>query len=217
MKQTPQSVAEAIQALSPDPRPKPAPTPDAVVAAGENVSMPTATVAQLIATVERLFERVDRGEAGSVELLRGVLAEHGGLLQQTLRPENRLHPDISDLNPLGERDHPRPPLKRPCFFLGMALDQPTLTLDEITLLNSVTGPLELPAKNWRIVLLRDGGGGEALHISVPFKSFDDIRSLEGGWQRVVRDLLGIGTKPQNTDSLLERIAALEAKLSTTTH
>lgn len=193
----------------------PAP-PDAPLEAAAAEGVPLATAAQLVALVERLFERVDRGEQGSAEALREVLAQHSTTLKQTLSPENRLHPDISDYNPRGERDHPRERLRRPCFFLGVPLDQPTLTVDEIELLNSVATPLEMPAPNgagkWRVALLRDGGGGEALYISVPFKSFDDLRGLTGGWQGVIRALQGTGVEPTTQDTLLSRIAALESMI-----
>lgn len=180
----------------------------------DNYGLPLQTAAQLVAMVEKLFERVDRGEQGSAELLREVLAQHSSTLKQTLSPENKLHPDVSDYNPHGERDHPRDRLRRPCYFLGVPLDQPTLTVNEIALLNSIDAPLEMAAPNgagkWRVALLRDGGGGEALYVSVPFKGFDDLRSLPEGWQGVIRTLKAGGTEPVNQDSLLARIASLES-------
>jgi hypothetical protein len=213
-------LAAEVTRLAPPP-PSPAEPSDAASSefpssAGESPvegGLPLATAAQLIATVEKLMERVDRGEQGSMELLREILQQNSGHLKQFLSPENRLHPDISDYNPDGERDHPRPRLRRPCYFLGIPLDQVALTKDEIVLLNSVTHPLEIKQKNWRIAFLRDGGGGEALYISVPFNSFDDIRGLEGGWQRVTRELLGLGSKPVDQDLLLERLEKMEALLA----
>ena len=176
--------------------------------------LPLQTAAQLVAMVEKLFERVDRGEQGSSELLREVLAQHSHTLKSTLSPENKLHPDVSDYNPAGERDHPRDKLLRPCYFLGIPLEQPTLTVSEIDLLNSVSGPLEMPAPNgagkWRVAFLSDGSGGSALYVSVPFKGFDDLRGLQNGWQGVIRTLQAGGSTPTNQDSLLARITALEA-------
>ena len=209
-----EDIAAAIEAIVP-PR-EPRATAVAVEASPAEVeqAIPMATAAQLIATVEKLFERVDKGEKEASSLLQQVLDQHGLALKKMLSPDNRMHPDISDYNPRGERDHPRPPLKRPCFFLGVPLEQPSLTYDEIELLNSIPGPLELKDKNWRVAFLRDGGGGEALYISVPYRGFDDLRSIDavGGWQGVLRQLTGIGSTPVSQDSLLERIAALEATL-----
>lgn len=54
------------------------------------------------------------------------------------RPENVSHPDVSVLNPLGERDHPRPALKCRQFWWGGFLEQRTdLSLDEIALVNAL--------------------------------------------------------------------------------
>jgi len=207
-RKTDAELAAEFAALPDLPEPEPKPEPE------DNYGLPLQTAAQLVAMVEKLFERVDRGEQGSAELLREVLAQHSTTLKQTLSPENKLHPDFSDYNPHGERDHPRKQLRRPCFFLGVPLEQPTLTYDEIELLNSITAPLEMPAPSgngkWRVALLRDGGGGEACYISVPFKSFDDIRSLPEGWQGVIRKLQVGGTETLGQDSLLARIASLEA-------
>jgi len=196
------------------------PMPEPAAPSEDTPGLPLQTAAQLVAMVEKLFERVDRGEQGSAELLREVLAQHSSTLKQTLSPENRLHPDVSDYNPAGERDHPREKLNRPCFFLGVPLEAPTLTVSEIALLNSVHGPLEMPAPSgagkWRVAFLRDGGGGEALYVSVPFKGFDDLRGLPAGWQGVIRSLQSGGTETIGQDSLLARIASLEAMVKSIT-
>lgn len=181
----------------------------------------TPSAEQFNAVITRLMDRMDKGEAQALTVLQSILDQHKDQLKQTLSPENRLHPDVSDYNPDGERDNPRPALNRPCYFLGMPLDASTLTKAEIMLLNSVTAPLESTAQmngiagseKWKVVLLRDGGGGEALYISVPFKGFDDIKAIPGGWQYVVRCLLTGGSAPVTQDSMQTRIAALEAMIA----
>lgn len=190
--------------------------PDVAPEVAELGDAPTAE--HFNAVITRLMDRMDKGENQALTILQTILDQHKDQLKQTLSPENRLHPDVSDYNPDGERDHPRPALNRPCYFLGMPLDASTLTKGEILLLNSVTEPLESTMQlngiagsdKWKVVLLRDGGGGEALYISVPFKGFDDIKAIPGGWQYVVRSLITGGSAPVTQDSMQTRIAALEA-------
>jgi len=56
-------------------------------------------------------------------------------------PENITAPLVSDTNPLGERDHPRPRLKCPMYFGGTPIGSPRssaeLTAEEIESLNVV--------------------------------------------------------------------------------
>jgi len=58
------------------------------------------------------------------------------------RPENNPGPLVSDFNPDGERDHPRPPLRSTMYFgsspIGTPQDNSQLTTDEIQALNTVT-------------------------------------------------------------------------------
>lgn len=207
-----EEVLAQVTAMAPEP---PKRTP-AAVAEPPTVDIPVESIASLVASIEKLAESADRGDERATLMLKSVLAEHGLLLKSQLSPENRLHPDISYLNPLGERDHPRPRLKRVCLFLGMPLERDQLTLDEINLLNSIPGPLEIKDKNWRVVFLRDGGGGEVLYISVPYRTMDDLRSIEGGWQRILRDLLAQGTQPQTQELVAEQLAELRAQVAALT-
>lgn len=187
------------------------PKPDVAVPA---VQMPVELVAMLMGTLEKLQDKFDRDptDAESRDALTAILREHGSALKSVLRPENQLHPDVSAYNPLGERDHPRPRLKRPCYFLGVPLDAPNLDREEIDLLNAFTQSMEVPSMNWKAVFIRDGSGREALYLSVPFSSFDDLRGL-GSIKHICRTIQGQGTRPQNPDVLLERINALEAALA----
>jgi hypothetical protein len=204
-----------VKAMAPEPPPR----TTAAVAETPNVEIPTQTAAAILAGFEALIARVDRGEEGAAGLMATVLADHGLMLKKNLNPENKLHPDINYQNPKGERDFPRPPLTRLCYWLGIALEQPALTWEEIDLLNSITMSLELKEKSWKVVLLRDGSGRETLHISTPYRSRDDL-NIEGGWQRVLRDLLATGTRPEtsellreSSDKMAEQIATLTARLN----
>ncbi len=51
--------------------------------------------------------------------------------------ENAFAPEISQYNPLGERDNPRPELRCKMIWVGFKLAKVALTLDEITLLNQM--------------------------------------------------------------------------------
>ena len=55
---------------------------------------------------------------------------------QKQRPENVAGPEISALNPLGERDHPRPELPCPKVWLGgFPIDREQSTREELELIN----------------------------------------------------------------------------------
>jgi hypothetical protein len=78
-----------------------------------------------------------------IEAIRGnatdrVSAEaeiHARAMKKQLHPENEVCPQKSVFNPLGERDHPRPPLRYE-FFLGpYPLEAQTLLSKEIEYLN----------------------------------------------------------------------------------
>jgi hypothetical protein len=174
----------------------------------------------IAAGVARLLEKIEGEDTSekvrvdSMQMLREILDSHGKLLKSTLSPENRLHPDISSYNPLGERDHPRPPLKRPVFVLGVPVLAVQCTLDEINALNWFTVSLEIPARKWRAVILHDGQGGELLYISKPYRNFDDTRefSAVGGILGICRVFQAEGHRPQNQDHLFDRIAQLEEQI-----
>jgi hypothetical protein len=185
------------------------------------VALPTEVVGHLLSLIDRYQARLDAEptDMRSHEALKEILREHGQSLKNHLRPENQLHPDISAYNPLGERDHKRPGLKRPCFFMGVPLEQPTLTWGEIDVLNKFSHSLECDspsgAGKWRAVLLRDSAGSEVLYFSVPFRSWDDLRGI-GSLSSVASFIYAGGKRMGSADDLqaqnvelLERLRVLE--------
>lgn len=163
-----------------------------------------------------------------IEALRGMQApagltkdDLGDLLQsnaegmrRALKPENAQHPGVSDYNPLGERDHPRPALSRKVFMSGMELKQDELTADEINLLNGFSNNMEARNGQWRAELRRTATKGiEDLVIHVPTASADE-RSELPSLTALLLELKG-GAQAADPLSLAKRVAELEAKLAGT--
>ena len=83
---------------------------------------------------EQLIEAIRGNAAESVEQQAEI---HARVLRQQLYPQNDTCPQISPYNPLGDRDHPKPPLKC-AFFLGpYPLEPETLTVREVELMNQL--------------------------------------------------------------------------------
>jgi hypothetical protein len=82
----------------------------------------------------RLIDAIKGNQTGRVEAEAQI---HALAMRKQLRPDNEVHPDISVYNPLGERDHPRPPLKCPMFLGPYPLEEQTLLSKEITYLNQL--------------------------------------------------------------------------------
>jgi|TARA_R110000824_G_scaffold360437_2_gene548178 hypothetical protein len=82
-----------------------------------------------------------RGDAGSIgpTEIADIAARAAA---KARRPENNPGPLVSDYNPVGDRDHPRPPLRATMYFgsspIGTPQDNAQLTKGEIEALNEVT-------------------------------------------------------------------------------
>jgi ribosomal protein S15P/S13E len=164
----------------------------------------------LISTIEKLHQRLDadREDDGSRTALVQILDTHGAALKAALRPENQLHPDVSYANPEGERAHPRARLKRNAFLLGIPLQPDSLRKVEVDALNRFTESLEIPGKKWQARILRDAGGGEVLYISLPFRSFDDLRHV-GGLLDILNAIHAEGKRPDTNDVIADRLEKAE--------
>jgi hypothetical protein len=84
------------------------------------------------------FDRlVDAIRGGQTDRVEAEAAIHARAMKAQLHPTNEVSPQKSVFNPLGERDHPRPPLK--CeFFLGpYPMEAQTLLAKEIDYLNQL--------------------------------------------------------------------------------
>jgi hypothetical protein len=78
-------------------------------------------------------ERADREDLTTEEARKS-----GRSLGATGVYENRMPPEISDYNPLGERDNPRDELRCKMIWVGFKLTKAGLSKDEIALLNEVS-------------------------------------------------------------------------------
>lgn len=79
-----------------------------------------------------LIEALARANA---EALSSAMADHHRKTDPTVREME--YPAISPLNPLGEREHPRPEIDGEVFFVGWRMDAKAHTLEEIELINQV--------------------------------------------------------------------------------
>ena len=160
----------------------------------------------LLMIAERMSTQAPGGL--SKDDLREVMESNSEGVRRALKPENARHPDVSAFNPMGERDHPRPKLRRKTFWIGIPLLQDELTAEEIDLFNQIDHPMEARNGTWRAELKN---GGEELHINFPNATIDDRMDLPS-MKLLMRELIG-GTKAVDADSLAARVAELEKQLA----
>jgi len=143
--------------------------------------------------------------------LAQVLESNADGMRRALKPENARHPDVSDYNPLGERDHPRSALKRKCFMGGFELLASEMTEPMILLLNSFEHNMEARNGQWRIELRRTSTKGiDELHLMVPMATTDQRSDLPSLYD-MLRELHG-GSKAVDSETMAVRVAELEKKL-----
>lgn len=194
------------------------PSPPSVQAGSGPGAMPgvpsnDAVLLILMQTIERLCDKLDADprDNQTLDALQAILAQNAGMLKETFKKENARHPDISHYNPLGERDHPRPRLRRPVRFLGIPFEhQDELTREEIELLNSFEHSMETPDHRWRASIVRTMNGGDGLHISVPFSGFDDLRGVQ--LVPVLKAILG-GKQSHHGQTADDQVAGLRAEIA----
>lgn len=145
------------------------------------------------------------------EQLEKILEGTAKSTRKALKPENDTAPDVSAFNPRGERDHPRPRLRRKTYWAGAELHHDELTLDEIELFNQVEHTVEARHGSWRAELKRTGSDGTSeLHVTFPCRNTDDRMDLPS-MALMMRELLG-GTKAVDPISLAEQVAELQQQL-----
>lgn len=89
-----------------EPVAEPIPEPPVVAAP----AMPSAPIAMTLEQLQALLAANSASTQQNTQALADALTQ--GIKQaQPQRPSNEIAPDVSDANPLGERDHPRPGLK----------------------------------------------------------------------------------------------------------
>lgn len=131
--------------------------------------------------------------------------------------ENQFHPDVSFLNPLGEKDHPRPELKVRMTWVGHKLTKEGLSREEIDLLNRIKpGSYRVTkADGSRIkfdcVAAEDAFGNiERLSFHFPCKSVED-RHNHASMASYLREAMG--ESMPRVDYLLAEIDKLKAELA----
>lgn len=83
---------------------------------------------------DRLIDAIRGNQTDRVNVEADI---HARALKKQLHPENETCPGISVFNPLGERDHPRPPLQCEMFLGPYPLEAQTLLTKEIEYLNKL--------------------------------------------------------------------------------
>jgi hypothetical protein len=155
------------------------------------------------------------------ELLSTILTQSGAAQAQAMklvmRRENDKYPERSHFLPrglyddAGEPQAPKLTFTRPTFFQEARLGGELETEEEIELCNRFTETRELTAKQWRAEV-RQVGGKEQLHITVPSRTVDDRMNLPGEFRLILMELLG-GPEAVNPVMLQKQIADLQARVA----
>jgi hypothetical protein len=174
---------------------------------------PQAPANDIAAALLLAVEKLTPAQGITGEQLQQILEGNAQSTRKALRPEQETHPDISDFNPKGERDHPRPRLSHKVIFCGMELHEDELKVGEIELFNRFTHSCLARNGSWRAEVKPavKGGKGE-LHIIIPVATTDDRMELPNGMSLILTELLG-GTRAVDPASLAERVAELEKQLA----
>lgn len=173
---------------------------------------------RLVTLTEEQFNRLlaQGGGAGKDDVFAKQLAEAH---RQAIRPENPIAPGISVYNPLGERDHPNPPLLAKTYQNGIELEHESLSRDEITLINRLTpGDYKITKADLTQVkfLVRDEADGNGVvqkrHLAFPCKDLEDRLGLPG-IVPMLREVLGETLTSADLERLQAQNAVLTAKLA----
>lgn len=134
------------------------------------------------------------------------------------RKENPNYPEQSVFHPRGKFDHegiplkPKATFKRPTFFMDVRLGGELETEDEIELCNRFTQDRLARNGKWKAIIKNKGELNEELHIEIPSKTMDDRMENAYPFAIILRELLE-GAAAVNQETLIQRIADLEAKLA----
>lgn len=179
-----------------------------------NSAQQLAGLQQLLQTQQdREKSRTDREDLDTAEARKS--GRHVGA---TGAYENNFPPAISALNPLGDRDHPRPDLKCDIIWVGYKMPKEALSRTEIELLNALEpGEYRVTkADGKRIPFTVQGKVGfdgrlERLTIHFPCKNTED-RQNHLSMSAYLLEVLG-RTQP-SVEQLLNQVKALQAELAT---
>lgn len=191
---------------------------------------PNTGMAQILAQIAAMQQETARliaemkanSGSGDSSVIEKLIAQQERLIVKT-RPENPDAPMISDYNPLGERDHPKPPLKCPMFWVGYDLRTDTLTPMEVELLNQLQPgefrvtkadgtkiPLKVEAK-YADTYDEATGRFKVEKMNVWFPTKGDHRQNHGSMVGYLRQVL-YGAVP-SSDELQAEVARLKAELA----
>lgn len=120
------SKPDAAQA-APEPDPTPAVAPALPALDANAMAVVAAFAQQLLAGQQAL----------TAENLKAQADAYAASMKVAMRPENADPPLISDFNPEGDRDHPRPVLPYPVTMNGAELPPELLTVEELRLLAQI--------------------------------------------------------------------------------
>lgn len=175
--------------------------------------------ADLALAILSLAEAIKSGKSDT-SALAGQLAgiEKFLLDQEGQRPHENLYPPMkSDMNPEGDRDHPRSELKCKMYWVGYKMTKDNLRTSEIALLNRVQpGDYRVTKGDGKnipfTVLARQDAAGklERLNFHFPCKDADD-RASHLSMESYLREVLG---EVASTESLRAQIEQLKQQLST---
>ncbi len=91
--------------------------------------------ANAMAVVAAFAQQLLAGQqALTADNLKAQADAYAASMKTAMKPENQDPPLMSDFNPAGDRDHPRPELPYPFTMNGAELPKELLTVEEITLL-----------------------------------------------------------------------------------
>jgi hypothetical protein len=120
-----QALEAAMLGTAPSPTPEPAPAP---AINPDVLALAKALAMEMMAGQRQINE----------ELVDRQADAYAGAMKTAMKPENASPPLMSDFNPKGDRDFPRPALQ--CAFTMGSAEMPPelLTVEEIELLNQIT-------------------------------------------------------------------------------
>lgn len=156
----------------------------------------------------------------AVALLAQIQAETLAFQQQALaedrrvRPrENATDPGLSVFShPEGERQHPKPRLRRATYWpRGVKQTEDLLTPEEIEAFNAFDHNCTARDGAWTATITRSGTT-EVLEIDAPVKTPDDRMNLPNGLLLILRELRE-GPEAVDVVRMAARLARLEAQLA----
>jgi hypothetical protein len=122
---------EAADAVTPE-------TPAAVaVGVDPNVIAMAKVIAEQMVNAQMELQRQQQ-EFQREQTERQIAANKDTVESATRKPENANPPLVSDLNPLGERDHPRPALPYTFTMNGAEMPEDKFTIEENALITQIT-------------------------------------------------------------------------------